>query len=887
VERVETVDNQDVLHLLESKPFGVFAILDEELKLPQGSDSGFIKKVEKEYKEKSTRFKRDFRMQNEQFEIHHFAGKVLYSATNFLDKNKDKMYEHLETLLVSSKVVRFKEMMIQTGGDILPTSGGAGGGGGAGAGAAGGRSSGKHQRQLDTLASRFTGQLHQLITVLQESEPHFVRCIKPNNLKNPISFEPELVLRQLRYSGVLEAIQIRKSGYPTRKLLNDFFKSYRLLADIPLLTLNALPNDSERCAAVLQSLQNKNPIYFDMKLGKTMVFYRPDVHNSLENDKIQVGLRAILSLQSLYRQKKATERVQILWEARKNLRLAMTVGYEDQSSNITALSDLEYWLHYATQVRLTCYDVTEGHELSQRLHQVKSCLEQLESLLIHGTEMSHGDIILEFTALEESITQATELRILHPILNQIMSRRDELRGRATAVLALRDAVRSLDEIALESCLENIESLIKDYGQFCERERENANDLLLKLKLELSVMNDVYSLLSDSQRLLAIAIEQEFGDHSATPSLEISQRQDHRQGQEQPSKEILSSSLANLTQLLSPLISPSGTYHHPLCSLPSKNIFKIIHLIQQIRSHWQSNDWTQIVETVIELTDSLQFLWPLPPDCLVTSEALQNITQLFVRVIENELQLIAQGVDVHVVLPMLNEGIENGRIQIQNYHDVSQISVNVEPLANAVEKVRKITTLGKKARALLELAETVLSCRHAAADDNYEMVLALTESSPVTSCRYMRQKKLITFLYKTLEKKKLHKQSSVGFTLETLDDDDHEGEGEGEEKGERGERGSLQKPLSNFPLTDLSLLDDEGRLFETMLLERSHILSGPFLANLSVIQDEIQQARLNSLDKYCQVCPPPPLLPPRPPSSSSSSSSFPSTSSSSSSSGLNL
>jgi myosin heavy subunit len=199
VDHVETMDNQDVLHLLESKPFGVFAILDEELKLPQGSDAGFIRKVEKEYKEKSSRFKRDFRMKNEQFEIHHFAGKVLYSATNFLDKNKDKVYEHLETLLISSKVMRFNEMM-QSGGDILPSSISSGGSGGGG----GGKSNGKHQRQVDTLASRFTGQLHQLITVLQESEPHFVRCIKPNNMKNPISFDTDLVLRQLRYSGVLE-----------------------------------------------------------------------------------------------------------------------------------------------------------------------------------------------------------------------------------------------------------------------------------------------------------------------------------------------------------------------------------------------------------------------------------------------------------------------------------------------------------------------------------------------------------------------------------------------------------------------------------------------------------------------------------------------------------
>jgi hypothetical protein len=787
-----------------------------------------------------------------------------------LDKNKDKMYEHLEALLVSSKTVRFKEMMIQAGADILPTSGA---GAGAGAGGGGARSSGKHQRQLDTLASRFTGQLHQLITVLQESEPHFVRCIKPNNLKNPITFEPELVLRQLRYSGVLEAIQIRKSGYPTRKLLSDFFKSYRLLAEIPLASLHAMASDSDRCHAMIESLQKKNSLYLEIKLGKTMVFYRPDVHNLLEHDKIQVGLHAILALQSFYRRHQAIEKVQILWEARRNLRIAMTAGSENQSSNIDALSDLEYWLHYCQhEVRLDCYDVRDGEMLRRRLHEVKLCLEQLEYLLVHGATpmVSHGDITVEYTALEEAIQQAEQLQIIHFIYDQVRSRRDELRGRASAVLSLRKAVKTLDEVALEACLENIQNLILEYGNFCEVEMRDAMELLRRVKLEISVMSEIYSSLSDSQQLLLIAIEQEFGDASFSTSAPPA-------ASPQATKEILSSSLATLTQLLSPIVPP-------LTSPPSEKIFHLIHLIQRIRSNWLSNDWQQIVDSVIELTEAVQTIWSSSApaaavaatthggegegegDCQVNSEALQNFSELFSRVVENETRLVAQGVDVHVVLPMLNDGILKGRIQFshqqqQQSHpggdDVSQITVDVKSLATAVDKVRKIKTLGPKAKALLLLVESLLSCRNAAADDNFEMVLALTESSPVTSCRHMRQQKLFSFLQRTFEKKKLHKQSSIGFTLESLDV--HEDDDDEEEGGKEGQREELHKPLSNFPITDLSLLDDGERLFETMLMERARLLSGPFLSHLSLMQEEIQHARLNSLDKYCQV--PYPLFPP--------------------------
>jgi myosin-7 len=196
VEKVVPIDNEDVLHLLESKPTGLFSLLDEELRLPQGSDVGFLKKVEKEHKGKS-RFHRDFRMAADHFEIHHFAGKVQYSSDCFLEKNKDKVYDHLEVLLVESQRDSFKRIMLNHA--TSPPSTAA-----AGSSSHGNKNSGGGKGKSDTLASRFTGQLQDLVNVLHASEPHFVRCLKPNNAKSADIFDSEVVLRQLRYSGVLE-----------------------------------------------------------------------------------------------------------------------------------------------------------------------------------------------------------------------------------------------------------------------------------------------------------------------------------------------------------------------------------------------------------------------------------------------------------------------------------------------------------------------------------------------------------------------------------------------------------------------------------------------------------------------------------------------------------
>jgi hypothetical protein len=567
-----------------------------------------------------------------------------------------------------------------------------------------------------------------------------------------------------------------------------------------------------------------------------MVFYRPDVHNSLERDKVAVGLRAILSLQSAQRRRKATERVQLLWEARTNLRLTMSSGYEDQSSNINAIADLEYWIYYCHQVGLYSFDVGEGQQLLERLQAVKFCLEQLEDLLHNGPNLYHHDVTLEYNALVDAIIQADHLKIIHPVLTQVMTRRDDLSGRATAVLSLRHAVLHFDEMTLESCLENVDKLVHEFGHFCESERNQAFDLFERLKLELSVLSDVYTALSVSQQALTTAIEVEVGD-----VIEI--------GGDEMTKKILTNSILKLNQLLQP-ITPTQGYQHPLTTFPSENIFQLINLIVKIRSNWITNDWNQIADLSIQISHDMKMIWPV--DCLVTSEALQNLSQLFLRVIESEAQLIAQGVDVHVVLPMLNEGLVNGQI-IVNSTDISLITVDVRPLEIAVEKVHQIGTAGEKAKALLKLVESVLSLRKATADDNYEMVLALTESSPITSCRHMRQKKLHSFIFGTFNRKKLHKQSSVGFSLQELqEEDDGMGNKDDDASDDIQKHSDARKPLSNFPLTDLSLLNDEERLFDTMMIEKTQILSGPFLSNIGVIQGEIKQARKNALDKYIQV-----------------------------------
>jgi len=70
------------------------------------------------------------------------------------------------------------------------------------------------------------GQLFLLMQRLESTTPHFIRCIKPNNLQSPESYEQGLVLQQLRCCGVLEVVRISRSGFPTRMSHQKFARRY-------------------------------------------------------------------------------------------------------------------------------------------------------------------------------------------------------------------------------------------------------------------------------------------------------------------------------------------------------------------------------------------------------------------------------------------------------------------------------------------------------------------------------------------------------------------------------------------------------------------------------------------------------------------------------------
>ena len=187
-EPVTFIDNQPVLDLFEKKPFGLLNLLDEEVKLPKGDDAKWLEKCNHHHASHPNWVTEQAKLSHvgrSSFYIQHYAGAVVYDSAGFCEKNKDSLFRDLYDLMSSASHPNFAE--------IFPEKD-------------------KNPRRVETLAGGFRKQLNNLMQVCETTQPHYIRCIKPNEHKAPGDFNTRMCLEQLTYAGVFEAVQIRKTG---------------------------------------------------------------------------------------------------------------------------------------------------------------------------------------------------------------------------------------------------------------------------------------------------------------------------------------------------------------------------------------------------------------------------------------------------------------------------------------------------------------------------------------------------------------------------------------------------------------------------------------------------------------------------------------------------
>uniref|UniRef100_A0A5B6YSU4 Putative Myosin 2 isoform 2 n=1 Tax=Davidia involucrata TaxID=16924 RepID=A0A5B6YSU4_DAVIN len=251
---IEFIDNKDVLDLIEKKPGGIIALLDEACMFPRSTHETFAQKLYQTFKNHK-RFSKP-KLSRTDFTICHYAGDVTYQTELFLDKNKDYVIAEHQALLCASKCSFVSCLFPPSSEESSKSS------------------------KFSSIGSRFKQQLQALLETLSTSEPHYIRCVKPNNLLKPAIFENNNVLQQLRCGGVMEAIRISCAGFPTRRPFFEFVDRFGILAPE---VLDGSTDEVTACKRLLEKVGLQG-----YQIGKTKVFLRAGQMAELDARRTEV-----------------------------------------------------------------------------------------------------------------------------------------------------------------------------------------------------------------------------------------------------------------------------------------------------------------------------------------------------------------------------------------------------------------------------------------------------------------------------------------------------------------------------------------------------------------------------------------------------------------------
>ncbi|UPK94960.1 hypothetical protein LCI18_005895 [Fusarium solani-melongenae] len=321
---IDFSDNQPCIDLIEGR-MGILSLLDEESRLPMGSDEQFVTKLHHNFSTAKHKFYKKPRFGKSAFTVCHYAIDVTYESEGFIEKNRDTVPdEHMAVLRASSNdflkkvleaasAVREKDVASSSSNAVKP---------------AGGRKIGVAVNRKPTLGGIFRSSLIELMGTINNTDVHYIRCIKPNEAKEAWKFEGPMVLSQLRACGVLETVRISCAGYPTRWTYEEFALRYYMLVRSDQWTSEI----REMADAILKkALGTSTSKGLDKyQLGLTKIFFRAGMLAFLENLRtnrlndcaimIQKNLRAKYYRRRYLEAREAVIRTQSAiraWKARK------------------------------------------------------------------------------------------------------------------------------------------------------------------------------------------------------------------------------------------------------------------------------------------------------------------------------------------------------------------------------------------------------------------------------------------------------------------------------------------------------------------------------------------------------------------------------------------
>ncbi|XP_069734068.1 unconventional myosin-IXb isoform X6 [Phaenicophaeus curvirostris] len=148
------------------------------------------------------------------------------------------------------------------------------------------------KKKPPSISAQFQTSLNKLLETLGKAEPFFIRCIRSNAEKKEMLFDENLVLQQLRYTGMLETVRIRRSGYSAKYTFQEFIDQFQVL-----LPKNAKASKEDICVYLNKLKLDEN--YY--QIGMTKVFMKEAERQMLQDTLHKEVIRKIILIQSWLR----------------------------------------------------------------------------------------------------------------------------------------------------------------------------------------------------------------------------------------------------------------------------------------------------------------------------------------------------------------------------------------------------------------------------------------------------------------------------------------------------------------------------------------------------------------------------------------------------------
>eukprot|EP01135_Chromosphaera_perkinsii_P000792 Nk52_evm80s151 gene=Nk52_evmTU80s151 len=253
---IDYFNNEVIVDLIEKKHIGILSILDEQCYLPGNpTDKDFLEQMNRKvgkhahYDSQGIDHKNNFKkIEHNQFVLKHYAGNVSYSSDGFIIKNKNTLFQDIKRTFFSSSLKLCHDLFPDGAQKVTEVT-----------------------KRPVTAGSGFKASLIELTKALTSKQPHYIRCIKPNDNKQAGVFDKSLVKHQIRYLGLVENIRVRRAGFAYRMNYEVFLARYKMICPSTWPNWTVSSDPKEGVEALLKHVNIPSEEY---ALGKSKLFIR-------------------------------------------------------------------------------------------------------------------------------------------------------------------------------------------------------------------------------------------------------------------------------------------------------------------------------------------------------------------------------------------------------------------------------------------------------------------------------------------------------------------------------------------------------------------------------------------------------------------------------------